>query len=252
MDRTENAALIAAGALMTLFFAALVWTATALDIDVPTCVTDVEPFRDGRVIDRGEGRYEVQMVAKMWAFEPAEVRLPPGAEVDLYVSALDVTHGLHIEGTNVNLMAVPGVVNAARFRVPDLGEHAIICHEYCGVAHHHMVGRLIVAEGAVATEAEAVAPPAASDGAALFTEKNCDACHSVDGSDGVGPTLQGLFGREVRLADGSTLRADETYVAESIRDPTAHVVDGYDPLMPAVPVTDDELRRLLDYLRGVP
>ena len=116
MDRAEGTALVIAGVLMAVFFAALVYAAAGLNISLPTCVTDVAPFKQGKIIDKGNNHYEVHMVAKMWAFDPAVVRLPPGADVDVYLSALDVTHGMYIEHTNVNLMAVPGSVNAARVR----------------------------------------------------------------------------------------------------------------------------------------
>ena len=153
MDRIERIVLVASGALMAVFFAALVYAATQLRISVPTCVTDVAPFKQGQVIDKGNHHYEVHMVAKMWAFDPPEVRVPPGAEVDLYLSSLDVTHGLYLEHTNVNLMAVPGSVNAARFRLDTEGEYGAICHEYCGAGHHFMMGKFVVTSAAAAQAA---------------------------------------------------------------------------------------------------
>jgi len=69
MDRAENTAFLLAALLMTVFFAALVYSATGLNISLPTCVTDVAPFKQGKIIDKGNGHYEVQMVAKMWAFD---------------------------------------------------------------------------------------------------------------------------------------------------------------------------------------
>jgi cytochrome c oxidase subunit 2 len=190
----------------------------------------------------------------MWSFDPAEIRLPPGADVDLYLSALDVTHGLYIEGTDVNLMAVPGSVNAARFRVGEQGEYAVICHEYCGLAHDRMMGRLIVGEAApTAAPAAQPAPPPSerSDGATLFSDLACDACHTVDGSDDIGPSLKGLFGSERRFTDGSSVRADAAYIEESIRDPGARIVEGFDDLMPGDPISDEDLRVLVAYIKGL-
>jgi len=57
----------------------------------------------------------------------------------------------------------------------------------------------------------------------------CMACHSVDGSEGVGPTWKGLYGRMATLADGSTVQADEAYLRESICNPDAKVVKGFSP-----------------------
>jgi len=250
MDRSENTALVIAGALMALFFGLLIYAATSLDIDVPTCISDVPPFEKGAVIDRGDGHYEVHMVAKMWEFDPPEIRLPPGAKVDLYLSTPDVTHGLYIEHTNVNLMAVPGNVNAAQFQLDDEGEYDVICHEYCGVGHHRMMGKIIVAQGAVPVTPSSTGE-AAAGGAALFEDEGCDSCHSIDGSDGLGPTMKGLLGRTVHFDDGTTRVADAVYIAESIREPDAHLVADYDPIMPPADLSDEQVEELVDYIKGL-
>jgi cytochrome c oxidase subunit 2 len=253
MDRVENGALVAAGVLMAAFFAALVYSATGLDISLPTCVTDVAPFTEGKVIARGDHHYEVHMVARMWAFDPPEVRLPPGADVDLYLSALDVTHGVYIEHTNVNLMAVPGAVNAARVRFDREGEYDVVCHEYCGVGHQNMMGKIIVAAGTTvpppgAAPAAGGATSAAALGKTLFEAKGCAACHTTDGSSGVGPTMKGVYGHETQMEDG-VVPGDETHLEDEIRDPGKHVVKGFPPIMPEVPLTDAEVKALVAYLK---
>jgi cytochrome c oxidase subunit 2 len=253
MDVAERAAIALAGLVMLLFFGALVYATTGLGITVPTCVTDVAPFREGQVIDKGAGLYEVHMVARMWAFDPPEVRLPPGAVVDLYLSALDVTHGLYIERTNVNLMAVPGAVNAARVRFDAEGEYPVICHEYCGVGHQAMMGRFVIAKGTAPGAAPAArageAASAAERGRALFEQNGCGACHTVDGSASVGPTLKGVYGHEIALEGGGSIPGDEAHLADEIRNPSAHVAKGFPAIMPELPLTDDEVQAIVAYLR---
>ena len=144
MDRAERLALVASAFVMAGFFVAMVYAATGLGIGVPTCVTDVAPFSEGKIIDKGGNHYEVHVVAKMWSFDPAEINLPPGADVDLYLSAKDVMHGLYIERTDVNLMAIPGSVNAARVTFRQPGTYAMVCHEYCGTGHQNMAGRFVI------------------------------------------------------------------------------------------------------------
>jgi cytochrome c oxidase subunit 2 len=84
------------------------------------------------------------------------------------------------------------------------------------------------AEPTATTEA---APPADETGgdaeAGRQVAAQCMACHTTDGSTGVGPTWQGLYGSEVTLADGSTVTADEEYIRESIVDPGAKVHEGF-------------------------
>jgi cytochrome c oxidase subunit 2 len=240
---------------MASFFGALVYSAAGLDISLPTCVTAVTPFKKGQVIDKGDNHYEVHMVAKMWAFDPPEVRLPPGADVDLYLSARDVIHGMYIEHTNVNLMGVPGTVNAARVRFDHEGEYPVICHEYCGVGHQNMMGKFVIARGAVPTpsgEPGGEAPSSAAElGKRLFETKGCDACHSVDGSEGVGPTMKGLYAHEVEMEDGSLEPADETHLEEAIRDPNKRIVKGFQPLMPELRFTDEEVKALIAYIKAL-
>ena len=61
----------------------------------------------------------------------------------------------------------------------------------------------------------------------------CVACHSLDGAPGVGPTWQGLYGRQEELEDGGTVTVDDPYITTSIIDPNAQITAGYLPnLMP--------------------
>ncbi len=158
MERSEKLILVVSGTLMGVFLLLLVYSGLGLGVVVPTCITDVRPFTQGRVEQRGPRQYDVYLVSRMWFFDPGEIRLPPGSEVNLYLSALDVTHGAYIEGTNVNLMAVPGSVNFARFRLEGEGVYRVLCHEYCGLGHQYMAGKIIITrEAAAAPGAELVA-----------------------------------------------------------------------------------------------
>ncbi len=92
--------------------------------------------------------------------------------------------------------------------------------------------------------------PLAQQGKTVAQSKGCVACHTVDGSTGVGPTWKGLFGKTETMADGSTAVVDESYVKNFVRNPTARVVKGYAPIMPKIPLNDDELNALLAYIES--
>lgn len=64
-------------------------------------------------------------------------------------------------------------------------------------------------------------------GKQLFAADGCASCHSLDGAAGVGPTVKGLAGNRTQLSDGSTVTADDAYLAKAIIDPDAEIVKGY-------------------------
>ncbi len=144
MDRSEKRVLVISTGLMLVFLSAVVYSVFGLGIDLPTCITNMEPYKEGRVIERAPLRYEVQYVAKMWAFDPPLVEVPAGSTVDLYLVSADVVHGFQIIGKNINLMAVPGAVNGTQVTFREPGEYRVICHEYCGVAHQTMYATIKV------------------------------------------------------------------------------------------------------------
>ncbi len=156
MDKSEKLALGLSGFMLVLFFGAIMYAAIAKDIDVPTCITDMDPFTTDTLFQTGPDTYELQMVARMWAFQPSTVRLPVGSTVDLYVTSQDIIHGFKIEQHNVNLMAVPGAINYIRVRFDKPGEFLFACHEFCGAAHHTMAGRIIIEEGLEEPETEEI------------------------------------------------------------------------------------------------
>jgi cytochrome c oxidase subunit 2 len=92
----------------------------------------------------------------------------------------------------------------------------------------------------------------AAAGERKFQELGCVTCHRAD-TEGRGPNLQGLFGRPVTLAGGGTVTADEGYLRESIVNPSAKVVAGYQPIMPAYQglVTEEGLTHLVAYIAGL-
>jgi cytochrome c oxidase subunit 2 len=185
--------------------------------------------------------------------------------VDFYLTSKDVTHGFHIDGTNVNLMAEPFVVNQAQAKFTRPGTYAVVCHEYCGAGHQAMNALVEVsasiqegsAEGVPATTdgkvtlVSAEAPSAVHPGRKIMDAKGCIGCHSVDGAPGVGPTLKSIWGREVELSDGSSQSVDAAYIRESIVEPQKKLVKGFGPLMPKLPVTDAEIEQVTQYIQSL-
>jgi len=90
--------------------------------------------------------------------------------------------------------------------------------------------------------------PAAQEGRSVVRSKGCASCHGSDGGGGVGPAFVGLFGADVRLEGGEIIVADREYLVESIVDPQAKIVEGYNLPMPRTELTDDEIDAVIDYI----
>jgi cytochrome c oxidase subunit 2 len=90
-------------------------------------------------------------------------------------------------------------------------------------------------------------------GQKLFQVRGCQQCHSVDGTAKTGPTMLGIFGRDEAMADGTSIVADENYIRESILEPMAKVVAGYEPVMPTYQgrIKDEEITAIIEYFKSL-
>ena len=84
------------------------------------------------------------MLAQIWSFTPSEIRVPRGSTVTFVATSKDVVHGLFIAHANVNAMLLPGQIVRVTAHFDKPGEYPIICHEYCGIAHHTMWAKVVV------------------------------------------------------------------------------------------------------------
>jgi cytochrome c oxidase subunit 2 len=93
-----------------------------------------------------DGSVTVRGIGQQYSFTPSCMIVPTNTPVTLRTTSADVVHGFLITGTNINLMLVPGYVSSlnARFETP--GERLMPCHEFCGVGHEGMWGRIKVVD----------------------------------------------------------------------------------------------------------
>lgn len=96
----------------------------------------------------------------------------------------------------------------------------------------------------------------AADGKKLYTSLGCQGCHTLDGTKSAGPTFKGLYGSQVKLADGTTVKADDQYLLESITDPDKQIAAGYQPgVMSAVikpgQVSQSDAQSLVAFIKSV-
>lgn len=152
VHRYERAFLVVGAIMLVAFGGALIYASVALGIHLPddvrrldpTTVRSTPPFDATGVRQTGPNRYEVVMLASAWQFEPSEIRVPAGAEVTFLATSPDVIHGVHVEDSRVNMMLIPGQVSRNTYTFDEPGEYLMVCHEYCGLNHHNMYGRVVV------------------------------------------------------------------------------------------------------------
>lgn len=101
-----------------------------------------------------------------------------------------------------------------------------------------------------------VAKVSAEEGKRVAEMMGCVACHSTDGTvvGKVGPTWKGLFGSQVLFADSGAAVADEAYLRESIKEPAAKVVRGFEKSEAGMPsyegvISDAQIEALILYLK---
>jgi cytochrome c oxidase subunit 2 len=177
--------------------------------------------------------------------------------VRLVMTSEDVIHGFYIPAFRLKRDVVPGRYVKIWFRAVKTGEFQIYCTQYCGTGHSDMWAKVVVHEpgGFERWLQEAgdflkkMSPTEA--GERLHRTRGCAQCHTVDGTAGTGPTFSQLFGHQVPLDGGTTVLADENYIRESIFEPQAKVVLGFQPVMPTFKgrLTDQEITVMIEYLK---
>jgi cytochrome c oxidase subunit 2 len=186
---------------------------------------------------------EIHVVAKQWMWktqhpegrsEIDELHVPAGRAIKLLLTSQDVIHDFYVPAFRIKTDVLPGRYTTMWFEASKVGAYRLFCAEYCGTQHSGMLGRIVVlppAEYQTWLSSGPAVSTVAATGARLFQSQGCASCHT-DRNTERGPSLAGLFGKQVRLQDGKVITADENYIRESIVNPRAKIVSGYRPIMP--------------------
>lgn len=204
---------------------------------------------------------DYQVTAKQWAWDfrdpdgcsvPGELHVPAGRPVKLTMRSDDVIHSFYVADFRIKQDVLPGRYSSVWFQADKPGTHAIQCTEYCGTSHSNMFAKVVVhtpEEFANRAQTFCKVTVGKEHGEKLY-KNQCAACHTIDGNRLVGPSFKGIWGREGKMADGTKVVVDENYIVESIRIPTAKVVEGYPPAMPAFPtLSNDDIASIIEYMK---
>jgi cytochrome c oxidase subunit 2 len=215
--------------------------------------------------------------------------VPARRPVKLLMTSRDVIHSFFVPAFRVKRDAIPGRYTEMWFEATKPGRYPVYCAEYCGLNHSSMLGEVVVLEPAefdawlerqkkglkgtqdsggiarvditsqVGTPpgSEAVVSPATGtlveQGRRAAAVHGCLKCHSVDGSAHIGPTWRDLYGSTVRFKTGESQVVDEGYITESMMDPLAKVVAGYEPVMPTYQgrISPADTAGIIEYIKSL-
>jgi cytochrome c oxidase subunit 2 len=263
----------------------LAWTAVPVGVVAVFFVLGFRAFMDFETPPSNADVIDVE--ARQWAYS---FTYPNGAVSDrlylvvnrpviLQLRSADVLHSLYIPAFRIQRNAVPGRTVEMWCEPTEIGTYHVFCTQYCGDGHSLMTTEAVVLDEAgysakLAELANIFVDPAtkkplpyAQVGEKLYRTSGCAQCHSVDGSPGSGPTWLGLYKSNVAFSAGppgytlSAVDDDATwdaYLRESVLDPGAKVVQGYQNVMPpgaaqfsGSPYKDKKLAALVEYVKSL-
>lgn len=267
----------------------LFWTVTPLLIFLTFFVWGMWVY-DGAVHPPADAP-EIKVIGKQWMWKiqyPEGQRVIVGGNTDIMTEeernftgafvlpvdrpykvtfiSEDVIHDFGIPAFRQKIDVIPGRYVSTWYHPTKIGEYHLFCDQYCGNLHSRMVGKVKVvsqddfdkflrekADGSLAWE-----------GQQIFRKLQCNGCHVPNAQAGTrthprAPNLEGLFGREIPLKGGGTVIADENYIRESIVNPRAKVVEGWEPIMPGNymggdgkdQMSEDDMIKVIAYIRSL-
>lgn len=242
----------------------LLWSAIPLALVAAMFVMSTRTYLAMTDPAPGAEPLRVQVTARKWSWwfdhpggkGAGELHLVAGRPAELVMSSTDVIHSLYVPQFRVKQDVVPGRFTRLTFTPTVSGSFPVLCTEYCGTDHSRMTATAVVHPDQASFDAWAregrVPDGSLVDlGKQVFARKGCAACHSVDGTRRLGPTVRGIWNREEKLADGTTVRVDEEYLRESLVKPGAKLVAGFPNVMPPVPLEERDLKAIVAYLEAL-
>lgn len=208
---------------------------------------------------------EIYVVGKQWMWkaqhqtgqrEINELHVPAGRDVKLTMTTEDVIHDFFVPAFRTKADVVPGRYTYLWFNATKPGKYHLFCAEYCGLNHSGMGGWIYVMEqrdfdnwlsGNVSGQTPV------EQGKDLFQNKlGCASCHA-GGPQQRGAVLENMYGKDVKLVGGQSVKFDDAYIRNSILNPSSQIVEGYQPIMPTFKgqVTEDQLLALIAYIKSL-
>jgi cytochrome c oxidase subunit 2 len=248
----------------------IVWTIIPLGIVLYLAFVGAQALADLERRDPDAMKVDVIASQWNWRFEyPAygisspDLVLPLNKQTLLRLQSTDVIHSFWVPEFRVKQDALPGgkeFIRDLRINPNQLGSYTVRCAELCGTEHHSMAANVEVINQSdfeawlEETQAECDLGQVGC-GERWVKNYGCLSCHTVDGTEGVGPTWAGLFQTMAPMSDGSEIMVDEDYLRESIMYPHMKVREGFSPnVMPenfVEMMLDEELDDIIAFIKSL-
>jgi cytochrome c oxidase subunit II len=204
----------------------------------------------------------IKVFARKWTWlfvydnnkQSDQLRVPVNEPVTLKMTSMDVIHSLYIPAFRIKEDVVPGLKTHLSFRATELGTYDLFCTEYCGLGHSHMLSKVVVMPAdefkSWLNATDVGGPPA--KGLKIMEAKGCTGCHSLDGTTKIGPTFKGLYGSQqtvITKGEERSVTVDEGFIRAYVLTPNSDIIKGYQPIMPVIPVSDEEMNDIVEYIK---
>ncbi|MBU0741976.1 c-type cytochrome [bacterium] len=187
------------------------------------------------------------------------LHVPAARPVVVDMTARDAVYRLSIPAFRLGRDMVPGRETRVWFEAVEPGSYDVFAAAHGDVPGAAYASAITVQEPSdfdqwLAASSDILAGLTPVEGGRkLYEALTCIACHSLDGTKLVGPSFRGLIGSERVFRDGGSALADPDYVRESLLEPQARVVAGFEPVMPSFQgrVGDREVEALVAFMESL-
>jgi cytochrome c oxidase subunit II len=217
----------------------ITWTAIPLVLVIALAIIGAQTLGVVQQIDPSAMVVKVVAGQWFWNFQypdygiaSKELWLPFGKQIDLQMTSNDVIHSFWVPQFRIKQDIVPGRTTDLRITPTLIGDYTVYCNQLCGLRHAYMQSPVKVVSQADfdkwVSQQQANAPKDPALAGQLSAQNyGCANCHTTDGTKSTGPTWLHLYGSNVKLSDGSTVVADDTYIKNSIINPNLQIVAGF-------------------------
>ena len=215
-----------------------------------------------RIYNPPKNAMNIYIVGKQWMWKAEHpggqheinaLHVPAGRPVQLTMISMDVFHSFSIPDFRVKREVIPGRYSTVWFNATEPGVYHLFCTQYCGTKHSGMIGEITVMKPEDYerwTQESTSGASLAQSGERLFASMGCNQCHNNSPS-ARGPSLAGVYGSKLQLANGSSVLVNDAYLRDAILNPSQHVTAGYNPIMPTYQgqISEDGLIDLVEFIK---